>query len=253
MLVVLNGYQVYAQRQPGRPGFIVPTMNGNDTVNTIEEAGKKWFDINRLPGSTPDQSYKYQSSKLNDDGSSLLVTFQIATKNRAGIGGALKPKIERTYNTDPTNVIVEYIGGYATINTGTGTAHESSSNSKAKYAVYENHVEGSYTHIDTRNKVVPTLKYDNLANGGASFVKFDGNDSPMNFIDRKLNVTGYPKSIMQVSRAAEALRQNPQATLRYEVPKNKVNAMKKLLKKAGQDQNPRITVVGVDFQPYIEK
>jgi hypothetical protein len=65
---------------------------------------------------------------------------------------------------------------------------------------------------------------------------------------RKINVTGFPKAIDQIQRAAEALKQNPGSSLRYEVPLNKVNAMNNLLRKAGQFLNPNITVVGVPIK-----
>ncbi|RFZ90102.1 hypothetical protein D0C36_22945 [Mucilaginibacter conchicola] len=243
--------QLHAQHPPGRPIFIIQTPDGNDTSRSIFDAGKRWFDVYRMPGSNAENLLKYQSAKFNEDGTSVLVTFQTTTVNRAGIGGALKPKKETAITTDPTSIVVEYVGGYAEVNQGGGTTTENSSTSKKKHAVYENHAEGSYSTANgSRLKVVPTLDYTNADQDGRNVIKFDSEDGPMNFVDRKLNITTFPKSIKQITRAAEALRQNPKATLRYEVPKNRVAKMQDLLKRAGEANNPRIKVVGVDYTNY---
>jgi len=132
-------------------------------------------------------------------------------------------------------------------NHGRGTALEKQNNSAAQN--FESSVEGAASDVATKKRIVPTLKYDNPNPNGAGFVKFDGSLGELNFIDRKLNVTGFPKSIDQVRRAAEALSQNPGSTLPYEVPFNKVNATVNLIRKAGQFLNPNITVVGVAPPP----
>ena len=120
---------------------------------------------------------------------------------------------------------------------------EKPNNSAAQ--IFEDGAEGAASDVVTRKRIVPTLKYDNPNPNGKNFIKFNSHFGNFNFIDRKINVTGFEKSIDQIRRAAEALAQNPGTTLRYEVPIHKVNAMIVLIKKAGQFLNPNITVVGI--------
>jgi len=150
------------------------------------------------------------------------------TQNAAAMNkGAVKPQEPSTNNP----------------NRGKGTALEKQNHSAA--GQFESGAEGAVSDIATKKRLVPTLKYDNPNPNGYNFIKFDSDIGGLNFIDRKINVTGFPKSIDQIQRAAEALSQNPGATLRYEVPLNKVEAMQNLLRKAGQFLNPNITVVGI--------
>ena len=256
LLTALSMQQLSAQQPGQRKVYLVPDGSGYDTCETAEQAGRKWFDLNRKTAQGDESQNTYISSKESESGLSVVVSFQHTWINRAGIGGALKPKREKDpVATESTDILTESVEGNvkasttASANRGTGTTLEHPNPAK-KSSIYENHAEGSFSDISTKKKTVPTLKYDNPNPNGRDYIKFDGTDGPMSFVDRKLNVTRFPKSLTQVTRAGEALKQNPGATLRYEVPVNKVNDMKTLLKKAGLENNPRITVVGVDFQPY---
>jgi RHS repeat-associated protein len=129
-------------------------------------------------------------------------------------------------------------------NRGLGRALEKANNSPAQ--AYENSAIGASSDVSTKYRLVPTLKYDNPNPRGFDFIKFDGYDEATNtLIDRKLNVTGYPKSIDQINRAAEALSQNPSFKLEYQVPLNRQNSMSAALRKAGQLNNQQIKVTVV--------
>jgi hypothetical protein len=108
----------------------------------------------------------------------------------------------------------------ASPNRARGTDLEKQNGSAAQQ--YENTIPGSSSDIASKKKIVPTLKYINPNPNGKNFIKFDGFDIETNtFIDRKLSFTTYPKSLDQVKRASEALRQNPAFRLQYEVPNEK--------------------------------
>ncbi len=128
-------------------------------------------------------------------------------------------------------------------NKGRGTALEKQNGTAAQQ--YENTIPGSASDVATQKKIVPTLKYDNPNPNGKNFIKFDGFEPETNtFIDRKLSFTSYPKSLDQLRRASEALRQNPGFNIRYEVPDAKqLRTAVKLFR------DLRITNVGVKVVP----
>lgn len=162
------------------------------------------------------------------------------------------PKIETaTSNINRTSVEANSgnpgAANSSTANRGRGTVLEKQNSSAAQK--YENSAEGAASDVASGKRIVPTLKYDNPNPNGPNYVKFDSPSfGGLNFVDSKVNVTGYPKSILQIKRAAEALRQNPGATLEYQVPPNRVNAMNELIRKAGQTMNTSITVKAVPIQ-----
>jgi hypothetical protein len=62
----------------------------------------------------------------------------------------------------------------------------------------------------------------------------DWNATTNQLVDRKINVTRYPKSVRQAQRQAEVARQHG-VGVRWEVPANKVNAAKDLVRRANAE------------------
>jgi hypothetical protein len=239
MFAALSMSHLYAQNTPKkRQIFIIPFENRRDTFDRIEDAGKKWFDLNKKTDKSDETQYKYVRAKPSPSGSSVIIIVQRTWTDRAGVGGALKPKKE---TDDPeeawTNIDID-----SAENRGLGRTLEIKNKSEADK--FEGGAMGVAMSLDSNNKLVPILRYDNKNKRGRQFIKFDGVEGNT-LIDRKLNVTTFNKSIDQVQRADEALKQNTAYSVRYEVPANRVAAMKKLLMKAGVANNPRITVAAV--------
>ncbi|MGN6402140.1 MAG: RHS repeat-associated core domain-containing protein [Flavisolibacter sp.] len=128
-------------------------------------------------------------------------------------------------------------------NRGVGKALENVSKRDPLKQAYEDATTGAASDVKTRKRIVPTLKYDNPNPNGKNFVKFDGFDVENNeLIDRKWNVTTYDKSLNQLKRMAEALKQNPGYSGVIEVPNQKAynNAVKALQKASVTDIKVRI-------------
>jgi len=239
MFAALSMQPVYAQNSPKkRKIFIFPIESRRDTFDTMEDAGKRWFDLNKKTAKGDETQYKYLRAKPTPSGSSVIIIVQRTWINRAGIGGALQPKKE----TDDPEEVWTSIDIDSVDNRGAGRTLERKNKSEADN--FEGGAMGVAMSLDSNNKLVPVLRYDNKNPKGRRFIKFDGIEGNT-LIDRKLNVTTHKKSIDQVQRADEALKQNTNYNVRYEVPANRVNAMKKLLIKAGVAGNPHITVVAV--------
>ncbi|MBK8287029.1 MAG: hypothetical protein IPK97_20385 [Ahniella sp.] len=104
-------------------------------------------------------------------------------------------------------------------NRGVHDVLEASSKSDAAQA-YEDSLPGAVYDIETRKKIAPALRFENPNPRGKSEVRFDGRDinNPKILIDRKLNVTTKSKQLADLRRWAEALKQNPDYSVRIEVP-----------------------------------
>jgi len=122
----------------------------------------------------------------------------------------------------------------ASSNRGVGTALEDVSKRNAAAQAYEDGTTGAASDIESKKRIVPSLKYDNPNPNGRNIVKFDGYDVENNeLIDRKWNVTTYPKSLDQLQRMSEALKQNPSYKGIIEVPDQKAyNSATRALTKA---------------------
>jgi RHS repeat-associated protein len=189
-----------------------------------------------------------------------FILFKAQTSSKVP-GGVLKeeaPVISQpetqatTANINRTSVEVNNGNAQAansnSANRGRGTVLEKQNKSVAQQ--YENSAEGAASDVVSGKRVVPILRYDNPNPNGPNYIKFDSPSfGGLNFVESKINVVGYPKSILQIQRAAEALSQNPGATLVYRVPQNKVNAMNNLIRKAGQAMNTSITVQAAPVAP----
>jgi hypothetical protein len=238
VFAALSVQHLSAQNSPRKRNvYIVPFQNERDTLDGIEDAGKKWFKLNKKTDDGDETQYKYIRAQPSPSGSTVIIVVQRTSINRAGIGGALRPKKETNREEVWTNIEIDSVD-----NRGLGRTLERKNESDADK--FEGGAMGVAMALDSnKNKLVPLLRYDNNNRRGKQFIKFDGIEGNT-LIDRKLNVTTFEKSITQVQRADEALKQNPNYNIRYEVPPNRVNAMKRLLTKA-RVNNSRITVVAV--------
>ena len=131
----------------------------------------------------------------------------------------------------------------AASNKGLVFVRENSSMSDAARA-WEN---GAYNPGRAKGEV-PALRYDNPNARGRNIVRFDGIDpnDPKILVDRKLNPTTKTKQVDDITRQAEALRQNRGYSLRIEVQNEaEKRAALRLLKAADLPAGTPITVVVV--------
>jgi hypothetical protein len=106
-------------------------------------------------------------------------------------------------------------------NRGVGTALEDVSKRNPTAQAYEDAATGAASDVLTKKRIVPTLNYDNP--GGRNLVKFDGFDVVnKELIDRKWNITTFPKALKQLQRMSRALQQNPGFSGVIEVPNETV-------------------------------
>ncbi len=124
------------------------------------------------------------------------------------------------------------------INTNRGlTWIEGTESMSTRAANYQNGTTGASSNVASQKAEIPALRYTNPNPNGVNYVKFDGyDDITFTLIDRKINVTNHRKSIDQVRRMSEALRQNPAFNAVIEVPNQKIQRKAlRLLEKAGVD------------------
>ena len=111
----------------------------------------------------------------------------------------------------------------------TAPLSKSSSSGSDASNKFQSGTEGASSERDTKQNIVPDLRYDNPNPDGKSIVKLDGmanektDDGKVELIDRKTNVADYhpkmeQKTIDGLSRQTEALRQNPEFTIVHEYP-----------------------------------
>ncbi len=106
--------QLHAQKPVRKEVFIVPVGNGYDTCQTIDQAGRKWFDLNRKSDKGDESQNTYKGSTKSESGSSVLVAIQHTWINRAGEGGAAKPeKVTDPVTSESTNIMIDFIEGKA--------------------------------------------------------------------------------------------------------------------------------------------
>jgi len=129
------------------------------------------------------------------------------------------------------------------VNRGTGQDLEDVSKRQPLQQAYEDAATGAASDVASRKRVVPTLKYDNPNPNGKNFVKFDGFDvGSKELIDRKWDVTTFDKSLSQLKRMSEALKQNPGFKGVIEVPTQRAynNAVRAIQKANVTNINVRI-------------
>jgi hypothetical protein len=138
LFAVLSMQQLYAQKPAQHEVFMIPVGNSYDTCETIDEAGRKWFDLNRKSDKGDESQNTYKGSSKSESGSSVLVIVQRTWINRAGEGGAEKPeKVTDPPTSEWTDITIAFVKGYAkasktaSANRGAGAALENPSNSKA--------------------------------------------------------------------------------------------------------------------------
>jgi hypothetical protein len=247
VITLMGGQLTYAQRKTKKPQsqaqprksevYLVPTTDGYDTCFTVADAGKKWFFYNKRSARGSEDQNEYRSAKKTGSGS-IEVSYVTRSINRAGPGGAAHPETVVTPDKISTNIVLD-----SAVNRGLGTTLERKSFAKAD--TFEYHAEGAGS-LDTLHKLTPMLRHDNPNTRGKQFVKFDGIEGKT-LIDRKLNVAGSEKALGQIKRVVECLNQNPGYSVRYEVPADKVNATKSLIRRALGKDDPRLTVVAKKF------
>lgn len=253
LIAILPGRQLYAQGSMGRRVFLVPEAGKFDTCKTMEEAGRKWFDINQK--TTPDEAIQneYKHAEKSKDGQSVVIIVGHSQKNGAGEGGADHPEIvQNPPTTESTDIVIAFVKDKQKENSTEPDNYQAERilerDHKKVHDEYEYSAQGSAMGTTKDNKLVPILRYNNSNQRGNQYVKFDGIEGKT-FIDRKLGVKMSDKAQDQIKRVAEALRQNPDFKVRYEVPPGKVKDMNDLLKRAGQSNNPNISVKAEKFIP----
>ena len=88
--------------------YSVPVNGERKTFKSLEEAGRKWFDLNRKSDTNDETQNQYIDCKKSESGSSVVVIIQQTRINRAGSGGSEKPeKVTDPPTTEITDIDIE--------------------------------------------------------------------------------------------------------------------------------------------------
>lgn len=121
---------------------------------------------------------------------------------------------------------------------------------------YESTAVGAISDAASGDRVVPALGFrnPNASPNAKDFVKFDAPDidNKFVFVDRKWNATTKPKQIRDIQRVREALSQNPEYSLRIEVPNPSArSAALRLLERAGLYNSSTGVITNPQFSVLI--